>query len=90
MEIKNMVDLKYPSKNNELINIISWYSKRVTCNDIICNTMLEIDENSTYYIFILVNLDGRRSNVTNVVKTEKKMELLSHHNFNMNFAIQRC
>ena len=57
---------------NELIDITNWNSKTVTCNDIICNSILEIDENDTYYIFILVNLEGRRSNVTNVVKTEEE------------------
>ena len=60
------------------INLDTWNRKIVNCDSINCNQIMEISNKNNYFVFILINLDGRRSNIDEVLKSQGIDNTLIH------------
>lgn len=58
----------------EMIDLEKWNVEEVVCDEKICNTILKIDEDNTYYIFILVNRREIRTGTQEVLKSENEFQ----------------
>ena len=58
----------------EMIDLTKWNVKEVECDEITCNTILKIDEDNTYHIFILVNRSEIRSDIQEIIKSENELQ----------------
>ena len=54
------------SINKDLVNTDFWEKKIINCDELVCNTIIDISKNDTYFIFVLINLNGKRSDIKEV------------------------
>ena len=52
------------------IDLNTWNKKIVNCDSITCNQIIDISNKNNYFIFILMNVEGSRSSIDEILKSE--------------------